>query len=90
MQATDAGLTINKDSIYETISEVIKYHAGFGNDFEICWGLWLCNALGLKIDKEIAKLISTLENSFNALVALDLKCKGLIIDGLDTSLWKLV
>ena len=86
--AYQSGQKVDKNSIYETISEVIRYHATYGNDFEVCWSLWLCAILDLKIDNSIIKCISSIENQFVALIALDLKNKGLIDGELDLGLWE--
>lgn len=93
--ASEMLVSINKDhnvstQIKGTIQEALIFNAEFRYEFELTWLLWLCDILNLAVDENVAKKISTIDNSFVALSALHLKSKGLINQGLDTTLWTLM
>lgn len=90
--ASEMLVSINKthnitSQIKDTIQEALMFNAEFIYEFELTWLLWLCDILNLTINENVARKISTIDNSFVALAALHLKSKGLVNDGLDTSLW---
>ena len=76
------------DQIKDTIQEILEFNAEFRYEFELTWILWLCSELDMEIDENIAKILSKIDNSFVALAVLHLKDKGLINNGLDTTLWE--
>lgn len=73
--------------IKDTIQELLVFNAEYRYEFELTWLLWLCDVLNIAIDENVAKSLSIIDNSFVALAALHLKNKGLIDQGLDTTLW---
>ena len=70
------------------IHEMIAYHSRFNNIYELAWILWLSRALGIRIRRRAAQLLSQIDSSAVALVALDLRDSGLMASGLDTSGWE--
>lgn len=73
--------------INDAIHEALIFNAEYGYEFELSWLLWLCGNLDINIDADVAQKISLIDNSFIALIALELSQKGLLVNGLDTSLW---
>lgn len=74
--------------IREAIKEALLFNANLGYEFELSWLMWLCFTLNITINKEIAVKISKIDNSVIALMALYLKEKSIIPEGLDTTMWK--
>lgn len=81
------GFPLDQDRISKLINDLIREHAPLGNTAEVSWALFLAKGLALKIGKPAIKNLSALENPIYALLALDLKNRGLIGD-LDTKLWR--
>lgn len=82
----EKGYPLNESRISSTIEEIIKYHSNYSNSYEISWALWLSKCLNISIN--VAEEISKCDSSIIALIALDLKNKGLISPMLDVSKWK--
>lgn len=77
---------LNKVLIKETLYELITYHSKHQHSHELSWALWLCKSLNIRVTKDIALVISNVEDCVVALIALDLKQLGLI-KVLDTTKW---
>lgn len=84
----DKGFKINAKLIQESLDAFIIYHSDLGNDFEIVWALWIFKSLKINVSEQIAKIISLNENPIVILTTLDLRSKGYIANGLDTTLWE--
>jgi len=82
-----AGLISIEANILETLSRLSLFHAKLRHHYEVSWLLWLFKVLSAKVPSEVLTEIAQLEDSFVALVALDLLTSGLA-DGADLSLWK--
>nr|WP_275441580.1 RNA-directed DNA polymerase [Brevibacillus laterosporus] len=78
---------LNRTNITETITDIILYHAPFNHSYEISWALWISKSLNIPLDMRVAHAVSQINNSFVALIALDLSNSGLI-SGLNTSNWQ--
>jgi hypothetical protein len=81
------GFPLDKSRVSKLINDLIRDHAPLANTAEVSWALFLAKGLALKIEKSASESLSALENPFCALVALDLKNRGLI-GKLDTKLWR--
>ena len=76
------------ERINRTISELIRIHSKYSNDFEIAWALWLAKELDLEIDTNVYDILSKLDNPVVVLLILDLRDKGLIADTINETFWK--
>ncbi len=76
------------ERINQTISEIIRIHHKYSNDFEIAWALWLAKVLDLEIEKNIQNLLSRIDHPIIVLLTLDLRERGLITADIDETLWK--
>jgi hypothetical protein len=89
-------LTNHKDELYEgkfericnTVSELIRYHSKYSNDFEIAWALWLAKDLNIEIEKNECEILSKIDNPIVVLLALEMKELGLINSDINEDLWK--
>lgn len=82
------GYQLNKVLVGRLITNVITRNAPLGHHSEIAWALWLARCVNLKVSLTAAKVLSNVESSVCALIALDCYKNGLIPRGLDLSLWK--
>ena len=64
---------------------VIQCEAGYAS--EAAWAVWALIYFGIPVNKDAARALSTCQDSFVALLALDAQERGLIPSGLDTTLW---
>jgi len=86
----------NKDKKYDgkearigrTITELIRIHSKYSNDFEIAWALWLAKEFKIEIEKKLYPALSNLDNPVIVLLALDLREQGLIDAKIDTNKWE--
>lgn len=77
-----------KDRIGRTISELIRIHCKYSNEFEIAWALWLAKEFEIVIDESLYPALSKLDNPVVVLLALDLRDHELISDRIDINNWK--
>jgi hypothetical protein len=82
------GYTLNLQKILETVEQLLEYHCKLSHSFEVSWGLWFCRALKLTLSSTIADLVSKVDDSVTALVALDLETSGLTITRFDKTMWQ--
>lgn len=82
------GFTLDRVRIKKLIDDLIQKHAPLGHHGEVSWALFLAKGIGIKIGKQAAQTVSSLESSVCALLALDLFNRGLIPSKLDTSRWQ--
>jgi len=76
------------ERITRTISELIRIHSNYSNDFEIAWALWLAKEMNLKIKNNVYDDLSKLDNPIVVLLILDLREKDLISDKIKETNWK--
>lgn len=88
LQNQSIGNSLNTTRIKETINEFLIYHCGLDNTFEIAWALWLCKSLSISIDILVANMVTKINNSIVALVALDLYNSWLFPHGVNFTLWE--
>jgi hypothetical protein len=68
-------------------SQIMRYSASKAYN-EVAWALWLAIQFEIQLKAEVVKTISTIEDNFVAILALDAQDKGLFRSRLDTSLWQ--
>jgi hypothetical protein len=83
----EKGYIIDRNKLRDSLAEVARYHARLRQGFELAWALWMCKLFTIALPPDVFKEISAVEDSFVALIALDLSLSGLA-DGLDTSTWR--
>ncbi|MFA5295452.1 MAG: RNA-directed DNA polymerase [Methanoregulaceae archaeon] len=76
------------ERINRTISELIRIHCKYSNDFEIAWALWLAKELNIEIEKNVYDSLSKIDNPIVVLLILDLRNKELISDEINDAVWK--
>ncbi len=77
-----------KARIERTISELIRIHCKYSNEYEIAWALWLAKEFEIKINTDLYTSLSKLDNPAIVLLILDLRDKELIKQEIDESKWK--
>jgi len=82
------GFTLDKNIISGTLTEIIIYNSKFNHGYEVSWAMWIAKSLKIPLNEEVAKSISTVDDSIVAIVALDLFNSGLIPKGFDVTKWK--
>jgi hypothetical protein len=82
----DDGYPLNLDELKRTLWEICLYHCRFRQGFEVAWALWLAKLFELIIPDDVSSEIAVLDDPVVAIVALDLRDRGLI-STLDTSKW---
>jgi hypothetical protein len=80
---------LGRERIAKLIEDTIRENAPLGYHAEVSWALFLAKALRVSVSNHAAQAISGLENSVSALLALDLRARGLIFTGLDVDNWLL-
>ncbi|MGM1047014.1 MAG: RNA-directed DNA polymerase [Bacillota bacterium] len=81
------GYNLNLNKIEKTINNNVGYHSKLGHGYEVAWSLWLAKSLNIKISRAAAKELSSVEDSFARITALDMRSIGLISTGLNVSEW---
>lgn len=82
----DVDYPLNLQSLAATLWEICRYHCRFQQGFEVAWALWLAKLFQLVVPDEVCSAIATLDDPFVAIIALDLRDKGFIIN-VDTARW---
>lgn len=82
----DSGYPLDLDKLANTLWEICRYHCRFGQGYEVAWALWLAKLFELVVPDEVSSEISALDDPVVAIVALNLRDKGFVMN-LDTSRW---
>ncbi|MBX9601878.1 MAG: RNA-directed DNA polymerase [Bryobacteraceae bacterium] len=86
VRARVEGLDIDLDLLAETIHTMLVEHAPYGNASEVAWMLWASMMFMLPLSKDACVAVSTMNDSFVSLLALDAGKRGLAPD-LDLTTW---
>jgi hypothetical protein len=81
------GAALTHDRIASYFSDVLINAIAFNLDTEALWALWIFKVLRYKLPKTATAVLSKSNNSFVALLALDLRDAGLLNGTLDVSYW---
>lgn len=81
------GYAVSEPLIQRLCNTIIREHAPLEHHSEVVWALYLARDFKVPIDDKAAKEVSKVTSSVCALVALDMREKGLIGKGLDTNIW---
>lgn len=82
------GISINLDKIEEILNHQIEYHCPLGHSGEVAWSIWALIFWKRNIYKESAEIVSKMNDSVVALLTLDAQEKGLVPQGIDTTIWE--
>lgn len=86
LRLKERGLALDSGLLRDTLNLVIKAHAPLGHSSEVAWAVWASMAFNTPVDADATKLISQMEDSVVAILAVDGERMG-VINGLDRSLW---
>jgi hypothetical protein len=78
---------LDQDGLVRTLEYLCRYHAPLQQGYEVAWALWLCCRFQLSISQETADVIALVDDDIVALVALDLRNRGLM-PGMAFPLWE--
>ena len=79
---------VDRKSIGHVAQEMLTFHSEFKHGYELTWIMFLCKALNIQIESEVAKRLCAVDDPCAAIMTLDLRESGLIPSGLDTSMWE--
>lgn len=79
---------VDEDAAGEVIEAMLLTHAPLRNASEVAWALWAAIKLDIKLSKEVASAVSSSDDDFVALLALDADERGLFRSHLDLSNWE--
>ena len=82
------GYLVGKARVAKLIADLIRNGAPTAFHAEVAWALFLAKALNIKLTAKALKPVTELESSVCALIALDLRSRGLIEGHLHTKLWQ--
>jgi hypothetical protein len=82
----DTGYPLDLGKLASALWEICHYHCRFQQGFEVAWALWLAKLFQLVVPDEVCSEIATLDDPVVAIVALDLRDNGFVMN-LDTSKW---
>jgi hypothetical protein len=82
----DTGYPLDLGKLAITLWEICHYHCRFQQGFEVAWALWLAKLFQLVVPDQVCSEIATLDDPVVAIVALDLRDNGFVMN-LDTSRW---
>jgi hypothetical protein len=68
----------DQDGLVRTLEYLCRYHAPLQQGYEVAWALWLCCRFQLSISQETADVVALVDDDIVALVALDLRNRGLM------------
>lgn len=85
--ARDRGWRTDLATLGAAINLLIESGSKLGHNSEVAWGLWIAGQLGLRVRTSTSRAVSRVADDIVAIVALDLRDKGLTT-GLDDSLWR--
>ena len=75
-------------TLWQKPEEVVRNGAPMAFHAEVAWALFLAKALSIRLSSQSLAPVTELESSACALVALDLRSRGLIDGELETGLWQ--
>jgi len=85
-RAADAGASMKKDVLTDTLTKLILKHAPLQHGSEVAWALWAGIEFGLKFDSSVGSVVENVSDSIVAIVALDAERRG-VLPGLSHSAW---
>jgi hypothetical protein len=78
---------IDSNQLTEVLNSQIINHAPLGHGSEVAWSLWGSILFELKLYPKTAQIISEIEDSVVALLALDAESRGLFQEPLEKGVW---
>lgn len=88
-KAAQAGRRVRKRAASEVIEALIERNAPVRNGSEVAWALWAALLLDVRMTANAATAVSSMDDDFVALLALDADSRGLFpVGALDKSGWE--
>lgn len=81
------GLSPDRHAIRRFISDAITRHAGFGNNFEISWAIWLSIRFRIVLPSRVWQSLAEIDDPVVALLVLDARERGLCSKTLNFKRW---
>jgi hypothetical protein len=78
LRKSKLNVMLSPKSLVLTIEELCRYHAPLQHGYEVAWALWFAIEFGLKLSREIAVSVSSVEDDSVALVALHARERTLL------------
>jgi hypothetical protein len=82
------GYPVGKQRVAKLIADLMRASGPTAFHAEVAWALFLAKALSITLPAKSLKPVTELESSVCALIALDLRSRGLIDGNLNTKLWQ--
>lgn len=76
-KSTESDSEIDKDAAAEVIDALILTHSPIRNASEVAWALWAAIALDVEMTKQAGEAVSSMDDDFVALLALDASSRRL-------------
>lgn len=87
MTQTNDQLKLDSNLLSRIMNLIIASHAKLGHSSEVAWAIWACLAFDLSVDRDQSALISDMEDSIVALLALEGDSRGKMNGGLNKAKW---
>jgi hypothetical protein len=82
-----AGHSVPRVELEKVLNSQIQYHGPLGHTSEVAWSLWGAIAFGIVLNNTSANIVSNIDDSIVALLALDADSRGLFPNALNMSNW---
>lgn len=80
--------SIDNDLIGKTLAVLISKHSVKGNTSEVAWALWTALAMDIKLEKSIASVLGSIDDSVVAILSMDAIDRGFLeVQESDLELW---
>jgi hypothetical protein len=76
-----------RDELEDILNSQIAYHAPLGHESEVAWSIWGSIIFQTSIDSNSSQVVSKMDDSVVALLALDANERGLFQSPIDDSKW---
>ena len=88
LEKKESGYEINFELLKAALTNRVKCNALVGNTSEVAWAVWGAIALDISLDEQVSKIVTSIDDSVIAVLALDARERGLLeIDNSDMALW---
>jgi hypothetical protein len=88
VKSQQAGASIDQSGAAEVLEALIARHAPLRNGSEVAWALWAAILLDVSLSATAADAVSSMEDDFAALLALDADSRGRFQGPLDKTSWE--
>ena len=88
LRYAEAHYVVNKSKLQKVVSHIISTCGPLDQGSAVAWALWTCILFDIKIDLEVATVLSSMEDPVVALLTLHADSKGLLPPSSDFSRWQ--